>query len=403
MNYLLTLVLKTRNKSYTNTLGTIKKNMEQEINENQNEELKNFDDKFSKDEETIEIPQEIRKINTQAYDKSVSDLYRMMSEGDINLNPEYQRNYIWDNKRASLLIESIILNVPIPVVYVSQEEDDSWTVIDGLQRLNSIKRFFDRDFKLSGLEILSELNRSDIKSLNPKAIRVLKNGLLRIIVISHDSHEDIKYDVFMRLNRGAVKLNEQELRNCLFRGTLNQNLKELAKNTQFLELLNLKEPHKRMNDCELILRFLALNGNWNPESEKIEFYKGRMKTFLNDFMIRNRNVSQERIDKYTETFNNTVDKVHSIIGLKAFRRFNEKGEYETSFNRSIMDVLMTSFSRFEKSVLQEKSEQINEKLKELILTDTDFSNSITIGTSDVKVINYRLKRWFTELNNIINE
>lgn len=106
--------------------------MNEQQDNKENDELKNFDDKFSKEEETIEIPQEIRKINTQAYDKSVSDLYRMMSDGDINLNPEYQRNYIWDNKRASLLIESIILNVPIPVVYVSQEEDDSWTVIDGL-------------------------------------------------------------------------------------------------------------------------------------------------------------------------------------------------------------------------------------------------------------------------------
>jgi len=366
------------------------------------EKLKNFDDKFSQEEEIVEIPQEVRKINTQAYDKSVSDLYRMMSEGDINLNPEYQRNYIWDNKRASLLIESIILNVPIPVVYVSQEEDDSWTVIDGLQRLNSIKRFFDRDFKLTGLQILSELNRSDIKSLNPKALRVLKNGLLRIIVISHDSHEDIKYDVFMRLNRGAVKLNEQELRNCLYRGTLNQTLKELTKNEQFLKLLNLKAPHKRMNDCELILRFLALNGNWNPDTEQIDYYKGRMKTFLNDFMIRNKDINQERIDLYKKTFDETVDKVYSIIGVKAFRRFNEDGDYETSFNRSIMDVLMTSFSKYPKEQLEAKKEEINAKLKYLIIEDKEFRDSITIGTSDVKVINYRLKRWYKEISDIIN-
>lgn len=376
--------------------------MEEEQKNKENDELKDFDDKFSSEEEIIEIPQEIRKINTQAYDKSVSDLYRMMSDGDINLNPEYQRNYIWDNKRASLLIESIILNVPIPVVYVSQEEDDSWTVIDGLQRLNSIKRFFDRDFKLSGLQILSQLNRSDIRSLNPKAVRVLRNGLLRIIVISSDSHEDIKYDVFMRLNRGAVKLNEQELRNCLYRGSFNQTLKELTKNKQYLELLNLKEPHKRMNDCELILRFFALNGNWNPGEEHIEYYKGRMKTFLNDFMVRNRNISKDRIQKYQETFNTTVDKVYTVIGSKAFRRINENGDYETSFNRSIMDILMTSFSRFEKDVLVVKQKEINARLKGLILNDKDFGDSITIGTSDVKVINYRLNRWFNELKDVLN-
>src|SRR5687767_2025083 len=105
-----------------------------------------FEDTVSDDEDLLLIPQEIRKINTQAYDKSVADIVRMIEDGDINLNPEYQRNYVWDNKRSSMLIESIVLNVPIPVIYVSQEEDDSWTVIDGLQRLNSLKRFFDRDF-----------------------------------------------------------------------------------------------------------------------------------------------------------------------------------------------------------------------------------------------------------------
>ena len=185
-----------------------------------------FDDDYD-DESKIpyEIPKEVRKITTQAYDKSVADMVRMMEDKDIRLNPEYQRNYVWDNKKASMLIESIILNVPIPVIYVSQEEDDSWVVIDGLQRLNSLKRFFAGKFKLSGLEILSDLNKCDINSLNQKALRMLKNGLLRVIMITHDSNEEIKYDVFMRLNTGSVHLTEQELRNCLYRGNLNTILR----------------------------------------------------------------------------------------------------------------------------------------------------------------------------------
>lgn len=121
-----------------------------------------FDDDYDDDSKIpYEIPKEVRKITTQAYDKSVADMVRMMEDKDIRLNPEYQRNYVWDNKKASMLIESIILNVPIPVIYVSQEEDDSWVVIDGLQRLNSLKRFFAGKFKLSGLEILSDLNKCD--------------------------------------------------------------------------------------------------------------------------------------------------------------------------------------------------------------------------------------------------
>jgi len=369
---------------------------------NKEQDLDSFDDSYSPDEEIVEIPQEVRKINTQAYDKSVADIVRMMNEGDINLNPEYQRNYIWDNKRASMLIESIILNVPIPVIYVAQEEDDSWTVIDGLQRLNSIKRYFDRDFKLSGLEILTELNKSDVKSLNPKALRVLKNGLLRIIVISNDSHEEIKYDVFMRLNRGAVKLNEQELRNCLYRGTLNQNLKTMAENPNFLSLLNLKAPHKRMMDCELILRFLALNGNWDPESGDVQYYKGRMKSFLNEFMIRNQHSEDEKLKYYKDIFASTAEKVHDVVGNQAFRRINMEGDYETSLNRAIMDCLMLSFSKFEEETLMQNKDAIVAKLKDLFVNDQEFRESVTIGTSDQKVLTYRLNRWHSELTNLID-
>ena len=90
-----------------------------------------FDDDYDEDSKIpYEIPKEVRKITTQAYDKSVSDIVRMIEDKDIRLDPDYQRNYVWDNKKASMLIESIILNVPIPVIYVSQEEDDSWSVID---------------------------------------------------------------------------------------------------------------------------------------------------------------------------------------------------------------------------------------------------------------------------------
>ena len=133
-----------------------------------------------------EIPREVRNLTTQAYDKSVSDVVRMISDKDLVLDPDYQRNYVWDNKKASMLVESIILNVPIPVIYVSEEKDSTWSVIDGLQRLNSLKKFFDGKFKLTGLEILSELNKCEYKTLPSKASRMLRNGLLRIVMVTAD-------------------------------------------------------------------------------------------------------------------------------------------------------------------------------------------------------------------------
>lgn len=365
------------------------------------EELEKFDDLQDEEGVVIEIPKSVRKIKTQAYDKSVSDIIRMINDKDINLNPEYQRNYIWNNKKASMLIESIILNVPIPVIYVSQEDDDTWTVIDGLQRLSSLKRFYDRDFKLSGLEILTDLNKSDIKSLNPKALRVLRNGLLRVIMISNDSHPEIKYDVFMRLNNGAVKLNDQELRNCLYRGNFNEQLKELANNKTYLNLMKLSKPHNRMRDCELILRFFAFQENYSEENGVITNYKGRMKTYLNDFMRENQRLTEENLDSFKVLFQETMKKVDATLGANAFRRFNEEGEYETALNRSLMDIILVSFSKISHEKLLEKKEEIKKRLKHLMMNDEAFIKGITRATSDKDVVNYRMKAWINELNNIV--
>src|SRR5437879_584410 len=119
-----------------------------------------FADTPEEDDANIdEIPKGDRNLRTQAYDMSISDIVTKINDGDIVLDPDYQRNYVWDDKRASLLVESILLNVPIPVIYVAEDDDGKWDVVDGLQRLNSLKRFFGNEFKLKGLGVLDELNK----------------------------------------------------------------------------------------------------------------------------------------------------------------------------------------------------------------------------------------------------
>lgn len=361
-----------------------------------------FDDDYDEDSKIpYEIPKEVRKITTQAYDKSVSDIVRMIEDKDIRLDPDYQRNYVWDNKKASMLIESIILNVPIPVIYVSQEEDDSWSVIDGLQRLSSLKRFFDGKFKLSGLEILSDLNKSDITTLNPKALRMLKNGLLRVIMITHDSNEEIKYDVFMRLNTGSVHLTEQELRNCLYRGTLNKFLKEVVQNQKWLALMGLKEPHKRMADREMVLRFLAIWKNWDNVKGALNGYKGRMKSFLNAFMNDHKEIKAQESNEWKRLFEETVEKVYYVYGEYAFKRQGLDGMREKTINRAIIDVIMLSATQHSMNELMANKDRIAKRFLEMTNNDVEFRNSIKIGTSDTKVITSRLSTWCNEVNRII--
>ncbi|HLX54075.1 MAG TPA: DUF262 domain-containing protein, partial [Aquella sp.] len=212
----------------------------------------------------IEIPKEKRYLNTASYDYSINFLVDLMSGPlpKIILEVPFQRNFIWKTDRSSQLIESVIMNVPIPPLYFAEEEDGRWLVLDGLQRLNTLFRFYQNEYPLKGLEIIKELDGLKYKDMPPKAKSLLNDGLMRINVIKKDSHDDIKYDIFMRLNKGAVSLNYQELRNCLYRGELNNEVKAFVnENKAFQRILKLKKAQERFLDVEFIIRILALQEN----------------------------------------------------------------------------------------------------------------------------------------------
>lgn len=368
------------------------------------EEIEFEDEQGVADESLInDIPKEERVLRTQAYDKSVSDVVAMISAGDIFLNPDYQRNYIWDTKKASLLIESFLLNVPIPVIYVSEDDDGRWNVVDGLQRLETLRRFFANEFKLRGLEVLQELIGIQYSTLNPKAARLLRNGILRIILIFKESHPDIKYEIFMRLNRGSIRLTEQELRNCLYRGAFNDLLKELRQNPKFLEMIGLSAPHKRMNDAELILRYFTISDSYNNDSNRlVTSYTGKVISSMNKYINAKKSIAESEIQQMTNRFEATVDKVYSVFGPRAFKKLNPDGSLESKrINRAIMDLVMVSFEHLEKSKLLSHKDEIITLLCQLPQTDELFNNALTTGTSDKKQLEYRLSTWIQSLSTIV--
>lgn len=360
--------------------------------------IENDEDLFEnlEDEEILPIPKEKRNLRTQSYDKSVSDLVSMMKDKRIHLTPEYQRNYIWDNKKASLLVESILLNIPIPVIYAAREPNEnlSWNIVDGLQRLNALQRFYNNEFSLKGLEILSELNGKKYDTLNIKTKSYLDDANLRIVLLFEDSHPDIKYDIFMRLNTGSVKLKPQELRNCLYRGNLNETLKEIVKDKNILSIMNLTAPHKRMDDVELILRYIAISENYNRTKGTLENYSGVMKSFLNDYMHKNQNISETKIEEIKNKVILTMEKVFSIFGKKSFRKFEENSNnISTRINLSLMDVIMISFENYSNEDLLKKKDKIIDLYKNITITNKDFISVITTGTSSKSNIEARIKIW----------
>lgn len=350
------------------------------------------------DDYGLDIPKENRFLNTTSYDYSVEYLFNLIKKGKIVLEVPFQRKHIWKNDKASMLIESIIMNVPIPPLYFAEEEDGRWLVLDGLQRLYSILNYYDNEFALTKVEVLEELQKMKYKDLPPKAKSLLDDGLLRVNIIKKDSHRDIKYDIFMRLNRGAVTLNYQELRNCLYRGNLNDAAKEIcSENKDFLSMLKQKKPHQRYLDVEFVIRYFAISDNLVSRDGEIfiEGYKGKLVTFLNEYMDKNKDCSLTDKEDYKDRFNNTIKKLKIVFGTE--KTFRDISTDNVKVYKTIADFIMPSFERMSVEYINHNKETIYAKL-ENFLRRADIQNSLLVKTSDKDIMNFRINEWFKEIS-----
>lgn len=358
------------------------------------EEKTIFDDKT--DEWELDIPKEQRYLNTTSYDYSVDYLVSLLRKENpkIILEVPFQRQFVWNVVKSSQLIESIIMNVPIPPIYFAEEDNDKWLVIDGLQRLTSLLNFYNNEYKLKSLDIISELEGLKYKDLPPKAKSLLDSGMMRVNVIKKDSHPDIKYDIFMRLNKGAVTLNYQELRNCMYRGNLNNLAREITEeNEDFLTMIKLKKPHKRFLDVEMVIRYFALRDNLIQKSDnnyEVSGYQGRMVTFLNHYMLKTK-LSIEEKEKYRHEFNSMIEKIVLVFGKKD--AFKDPTNEKSRANRALADCIMLGLQQYDTSYLEKNKDRILSDLKNLLERDEAFKDSITFRTSDKDILNMRINKF----------
>ncbi|EGQ8324410.1 DUF262 domain-containing protein [Vibrio cholerae] len=252
-----------------------------------------------------------RTVSFDSYDITVRQLYDMVVEGMIEIAPEYQRHFVWDEKRQSALIESIFLGIPVPSMFMATNKDSSWEVIDGLQRLTTLINFIGDDqelrssrtsyheLKLTGLEKLEAMNGIYFRDL-PSSIRMMfLTRPLRITVLNDRSDFTVRYDLFERLNTGGVTLHEQEIRNCVYVGEFNDFIKELAENKDFRSVVKMTSNAERSGSYEeLVLKFFAYY-------ENSDNFVHSVKGFLNDYMaaktdkFKNRNKLN---DVFVQTF-----------------------------------------------------------------------------------------------------
>ena len=316
-----------------------------------------------------------RRLITQPYDIVVSSLIDQIDGRVVHLRPlsnrpSFQRNSVWTKSHASKLIESILLNVPIPPCYLAQDDEFELDVIDGQQRIYSIYRFMNNQYKLSNLEVLAHLNRKSFHQLPRQLQSQIRTYTLRCVIVTKDSDPEIRFEVFQRLNTQTMPLNAQELRHSICRGSLMDLLYELEKEPLWLEILNRTTPDNRMRGAELILRFFAFH------TYGINGYRTPQKHWL-DFAAREgRHYSEEKINKLAASWKYSLE--NCLIVFKpgeCFRRLPLVKNRQV-MNRALMDLTMYSLREVDSAVVKENKDVFYKRYVDLIKND-DFADLIT--------------------------
>ena len=321
---------------------------------------------------------EDKQVFTEKKDFPLSTLREMVDEGDIIPNPEYQRDYVYNDKQASKLVESVLMGIPIPTIYLCVEDDNTYSVIDGQQRITSLVRYLKNDFALTGLQELNELNGKCYKDLLKDIQKKLKSSSLSTISLLKQS-SDLKYEIFARLNQGAVKLNPQELRNCIYRGSFNKMLDDIAATNPHLHNL-FNDDNNRKSYQERILRFFALRN--------YQDYQSSMLKTMNSYMEQHRNDGEDEIKTAKEKFNNTIDIIKQVLGDNAFMAFDRsKNTILEKFSGSVYDSIIIPFSFFDKHSLIVNADKVREAILNVKMTDETYREDTYAATgSKVRVI-----------------
>ncbi len=344
-----------------------------------------------------------RTLVTQFVDYNLRTLSELLEEDIINLHPEYQRRYRWSDERQSKLIESFIMNVPVPPIYLNEDEYGKYSVIDGKQRLNSIQRFFTNKLELVGLKVFKDLNRRLFSDLPSTYQNYLKTRtVLRAIIILNESDEDIKYKVFQRLNTGGVSLNDQEIRNSAYPGDLNDLIIDLSENSTFHKLLGVDDKneskiYQEMKDVEYVLRFFTF-------FENPTYFSGDIAWKMSDFIRKNQRMNKIKIEKFEKKFLKTINFIYRLFGEFAFKRwFKSKGYWKKKMTTPLFDaVIFACVDRDETLSIPNDFNQ-DDFIKEYkkLFSDENFDYSISYHTSTSPAFFTRKDKVYNFINNFL--
>ena len=340
------------------------------------------------------------RLVLQASDLSLESIANMVEGEAIDLEPQFQRRQRWDRTQQSALIESFLLNVPVPPVYLAEDDYGNYSVIDGKQRITSIYEFMKKGLELKGLEEFDQINSMTFKDLPSPLQNALRvRPYLRVITLLRQSDPALKYEVFSRLNKGGEQLEPQEIRNVAYRGYLNDLIYDLAGNEFLRDQLKITDEksssYQKMEDAEMVLRFFTLLEEW-------ESFSGSYRESMDEFMLKHKGDSENDLSFFKNKFEKSIKACENIWGQISFKR-PEGNRWRNQMLSGMYDAQMIACSRTDQNILKEAASNSNKvisRTRKLFEEDEKFEMAVRRATNTPQRVIYRIEKIYELINTL---
>jgi len=355
--------------------------------------------------EKISADYDINAIDIRLQPFTIHQIYQKYRYKELDLNPDFQRNEVWTNRQKSLLIESLLIRIPIPAFYIDARKQSKWNVIDGLQRLSTIIKFIQGEFKLgrNSLEYLENLEGKAYKDLDRKYQRRIEDYTLQFNMVHPDTSNRVAFNIFTRINTLGTNLSAQEIRHAMNDGTSTRLLGRLSQNNNFIKAISIQNHNsmkKRMADRALILRYLAF---------KLFGYKSYLKNDMNDYLdkamkklneINDQDENEKlELDKIAQIFNENMKKSYIIFQDKSFRKIfdlTEKKKWPISL--PLFETINCALDNYTIEEIENYKKEIFNSFLELF-KNNNFIEYISKATNNIDHVKWR----FEAVNKIFKE
>jgi hypothetical protein len=314
---------------------------------------------------------------------SVFEYLRQLDKGKITIQPDFQRNQVWSNGQKSKFIESIILNFPLPPIYLNETKESNYIVIDGLQRSTALKQFYKGEYQLSKLEALPKYNGYKFEDLPEILQSKFEDKKLTVFVLKPSTPMVVIYDLFNRINTGGTQLNRQEVRNCIFIGKSTQLLRDLSEMDYFKESIWWGVKDTRMKDREVVLRYLAFR--W---FDYINEYNGDMSEYVESAMKKINKMDDDKIELIKQDFHKVMTCSFKIWGNSNFRI--PTNYTRGTINTAILESVCNYLSNKDLEFIEKNKEVIKDNYSDLIDNEIYFE-AVTKSTGNKTKVLDRFK------------